>query len=139
MEYRAYRVGPRKPDHERNPRGVLIRFPDWHMKLAVIEAFEENSDCVIGNSKISLLSDLSIITLHKRWNLKFLTSVLQQEEIRYQRGFPFKLILDYNQKKITIRKLQEAERLGSSADINESLQVKELKSHRESLMLHHNT
>lgn len=76
----AYRVGPLKKYHYRNPRGLLIKFPNWHMKSKVEDAFQENPDFLINDSRISLLPDLSIITLSKHQNFKFLTSVLQQED-----------------------------------------------------------
>lgn len=34
----AYRVGPLKR-YQQNPRDILIKFPDWHMKSVVVEAF----------------------------------------------------------------------------------------------------
>lgn len=81
-----------------------MRFPDWQTRTVVMDAFQKNPDYFIDNVKISLLPDLSTITLTKRQNLKFLTSVLQQERITYQWGFPFKLIVKYNKDRIIVRK-----------------------------------
>lgn len=78
----------------------------------------------------------------------------------YKWGFPFKLIMNYNQNRITVRKIRKAEQLlqqrreksgnvrregkGGSADTNGALNVQEvvtqqLQSCRESLILHHNS
>lgn len=45
------------------------------MKSMVLETFWENPMLTVDNSRIVLLV-LSVVTLNKRWNFKFLTSVL---------------------------------------------------------------
>lgn len=104
----AYRVGLLKKHRQRNQRDILIKFLSWQMKLKVLETFQSDPDCLTDNSKIMLLLDLSIITLNKRRDLKFLTTVLLQEKISYQWGFPFKSIIYHcNNSRIVFRKIQK--------------------------------
>lgn len=72
-----YRIGPLKRYHQRNPRDILMKFPDWHTKTSVVDAFQENQNFLIDNVRITLLPYLTIITLSKCQNFTFLTSVLQ--------------------------------------------------------------
>lgn len=68
----AYSVGPLKGYHQQNPRDILIKFPDWHLKSVVVDSFlPEKPNFFIDNSRIALLPDLSIITLSKRRNFRF--------------------------------------------------------------------
>lgn len=50
----AYRIGPIRKYHHRNPRDMLVKLSTWQSKLKVVEAFQENPDGEIGGSKITV-------------------------------------------------------------------------------------
>lgn len=65
----------------------------------------------IGSSPLSILPDLSVITLQKQKALQFLTSDLHSWNISYKWGFPFKLLFTFQTKAYVIRSLSEAQRV----------------------------
>lgn len=103
----AYRIGPLKRQHQKNPRDILVKFPSWQTKSKVLNAFQEN--LVIEGSEITLCSDGNTINLNKRKKFRFLNTVLQQENASFKWGFPFKLIINYKNKRMIITRINEAE------------------------------
>lgn len=79
----AYRLGPFRKT-KKIPRDVLVRFPDWHTKRAVLNIFRKQQGLEIESFQISIYSDLSIITIRKQKNFKFVTSGLIQHKISYR-------------------------------------------------------
>lgn len=73
----------------------------------VLWVIGEESEIKVGY--VTFFADLSVITLQKCRNFRFLTSILQKEGVNYHWGFPFKLIIKLKSRKVIIRTIPEAE------------------------------
>lgn len=76
----ANHTGPLKRNQQ-IPRDVLIKFPDWSTENTVQNLFRGGRGVSVESSKLFCFPNLSVITLWKRKNLKFLTTVLSQHHI----------------------------------------------------------
>lgn len=63
---------------------------------------------IVEGLEVQAFADLAPSTLQKRRHLKFLIDKLRQRKINYTWGFPFRLLVDYRNKKIIIRTIEEA-------------------------------
>lgn len=80
---RAHRsLGPKPPAGAR-PRDVIVRFHYYESKEALTLATQNKSQLVYKGAKLQTFSDLSPITLAKRWNLRPITSHLQRHQVPY--------------------------------------------------------
>lgn len=70
----AYRVGPLR-QRQRTPKDMLIKFPSWSMKIKVQENFRQDPKLIVDGVGLSSFPVLSLITIHKRRNLKFVTKL----------------------------------------------------------------
>lgn len=103
----AFRIGPlRKVANY--PRDILVQLPYWETKARILECYWQHPDKTIEDSNISVFPDLLAITLWKRRLIRFLTVVLQDQEITYKWGFTFKLLVTYKSRTYIIRTEQEA-------------------------------
>lgn len=102
----AYRIGTRR-EVNKYPREVLIKFPK------ILGIFLDQPRLVVEGSKLQIFPDLSCITVKKRRELKFHTTVLTSLNIRYRWGFPFTLIVYLGGRPVIVSMLQAAKDLCS--------------------------
>lgn len=89
-------------------RDVLLGFPDGAMKALVLAMLWEQPRLSIDSQNLTLFSDLHPLTIHKRGEWKFLTSKLVRIEIPYKWGYPFKLLINYKERRMVIKSLGQA-------------------------------
>lgn len=114
----ANQIGYYRPTHK-NPKDIFVKFPNWPVKPSILEVFKEPSVLSVDGSKITLLPDLIPITLQKRKDLKFITSMLQQLNIKYAWQFSFKLVIAYDDSiRIIVKTIQEAKEFHTKITAN---------------------
>lgn len=91
------------------PRDIVVKLPTWQLKSKIVEAIWVQSGLEIAGSAVSVFPDLSPITLRKRKHLQFLMIVLRRKKVDYRWGFSFRLLFDYQGRRIIIRTVREAE------------------------------
>lgn len=74
----AFRVG-KYFEKAHYPEDIIIQFSNWLTKAKVLEAFLEDPNLDI-DGQMSIFPDLHSITVSKRQNLSFLTSILSKEK-----------------------------------------------------------
>lgn len=75
----------------------------------MLESIWEQPGIEIQGSLVSVFSDLRPITLRKRRQLQFLTTVLRKKGLRYSWDFSFRLFFEFSGECVSIRSVQEAE------------------------------
>lgn len=103
----AYRFSPRKSSFK-FPTEVLVKFLDLTGKTRILECFCEQTEVIIAGSQLVIYPDMSLITLPKQNNLKFLTMELPNKGITYRWGFPFKLIVITDSRQHIVKTITEA-------------------------------
>lgn len=106
----AYRIGPFKAA-SKYPRDILVKIPTWIIKAKVLETFTEQSGTGIEELGVQIFPNRSSITLRKRRDFKFLTSVLASLKIKYRWGFMLRLIVYLNSKTVILHTYEEARSL----------------------------
>lgn len=81
----------------------------WVVVSLIVLVEEINSRVEFKGAKIQIFNDLSPITLGKRRALRPVTSHLQQHQIPYRWGFPFRLSVNKDGTQHSMRDLQECE------------------------------
>lgn len=99
-------LGPKPPAGAR-PRDVTVRFHFYDSKEALTLATCNKSHITYQGAKLQIFSDLSPITLAKRWNLRPITTHLQHHRVQYYWGFPFRLIVSRDGVQHSLQDLQE--------------------------------
>lgn len=97
-------LGPKNPNLE-HPRDVICRVHFYAIKDAIMKAARSQDAIYFNGTPISLLPDVSKLTLDMRRALKPLTSALQAKQIKYRWGFPFNLFASHDGKSATFRTL----------------------------------
>ncbi|XP_075422765.1 uncharacterized protein LOC142463838 [Ascaphus truei] len=100
---RAHRaLGPRSEDPSRR-RDVIVRLHSYTTKEKIMAASRGIETLTFQNEHLQIFSDLSRITVLRRKEMKPLTTFLQENDIRYRWGFPFKLTANNKGKYLTIK------------------------------------
>lgn len=90
---------------------VLINYQNQQIKSLVIQAFWEQVRWNIEGIELLPFPDISPINLEKKYECRLLIAKLRQSNILYWRVFPFKLIVDIQEKKIKqVSTIQEAKK-----------------------------
>lgn len=106
---RAHRSLAPKPPPGTNPRDVIARLHYYESKEALMTA-TRNKHCIeYKGAKLQIFSDLSPITLAKRRDLRPVTMHLQQHQVAYRWGFPFRLSASRDGTQYSMRALHECE------------------------------
>ncbi|XP_053568667.1 proteasome activator complex subunit 4 [Bombina bombina] len=98
MLERAHRALRPKTPPKAPPRDIIVKFLSYKDKDIIAQRARAIKDLTHAGIPIQVFSDLSQITLQKRRDLKFITSVLQRHKIQYKWGFPVSLIATRNGK-----------------------------------------
>ena len=106
---RAHRSLAPKPPPGANPRDIIVRFHFYESKEALTIATRNKSRVDFKGAKIQIFNDLSPITLARRRALRPVTSHLQQNQVPYRWGFPFRLSVTKDGSQHSMRDLQECE------------------------------
>lgn len=83
-------LGPKNQNLE-HPRDVICRVHFYAVKDAIMQAARAQSAIYFNETPVSLLPDISKLTLDMRRAPKPLTGALQAKQIKYRWGFPFNL------------------------------------------------
>lgn len=124
---RAHRSLAPKPPQGANPRDIIARFHFYESKEALTIATRNRSKVEFKGAKLQIFNDLSSITLAKRRALRPVTSHLQQYQVPYRWGFPFRLSVMKDGSQHSMRDLQECKtfikNLGLPPIPDEDLQI----------------
>ncbi|CAH2296857.1 Hypothetical predicted protein [Pelobates cultripes] len=88
---RAHRALRARRVEGQTPRDIILRFHYYSTKEAVMK-YARNKNLTYQDTAINLYQDLSPTTLQRRRNWRPLTLLLQEKEIKYTWGHPFKLV-----------------------------------------------
>lgn len=88
------------------PQDILVKLLNWQVESNILEDIWELSGLEIEGSLMSVYPDLSVITINRRKNYQFLTTVLRHKRMKYRWGLPFKLVAEYKDCRAVIRVLK---------------------------------
>ena len=106
---RAHRSLAPKPPSGSNPRDVVVRFHYYESKEALTVATRNKSRIDFKQAKIQIFNDLSPITLAKRRSFRPVTTHLQNHQVPYRWGFPFRLSVLKDGVQYSLRDLYESD------------------------------
>lgn len=106
---RAHRSLAPKPPPNANPRDIIVRFHFYESKEALTLATRNKSRIDYKQHKIQIFNDLSPITLAKRRSFRPVTTHLQNHQVPYRWGFPFRLSISKDGVQHSLRDLYESE------------------------------
>lgn len=102
-------LGPKSQNLE-HPRDVICRVHFYAVKDAIMQAARSQNAVHFNGTAVSLLPDISKLTLDMRRALKPLTGALQAKQIKYRWGFPFNLFASHEGKSAIFRTLGDLPR-----------------------------
>lgn len=85
-----------------------VKFSDWSTKQLIMTNLGQQGKFIIEGFEVQAFPDLAPVTLQKRRDIRFLMNQLRQENINYPWWFLLKLFVEYKEKMIIIRTVDEA-------------------------------